>query len=95
MRSFRYYGDSKDFDWGLIKFMLREAEEVTYRTMRLRAPDLVRWSVKMGYAPDARRGLTLMRDPQVRYYRSTFRGFPCYFLTLDRVHYIWTQPGGP
>jgi hypothetical protein len=95
MDRFRFFGDSKDVKKGFLRYMYREAQEITYRNMRNHVPDLGSWAIKMGYAQNIRQGLTLARDPRVKFFRSTYRGFPCYFLLLEGVSYIWTRPGGP
>jgi hypothetical protein len=59
---------------------------VSYRTMRRRCAGLTEWARSKGYD----RWLPLKNDPHVAYYRSTFRGVPCYYLVWSGIEFIWT-----
>lgn len=64
--------------------------EVTYRTMRRHCPDLLRWAKSVGYDRD----LPLSKDWHVSYYRSFYRGRPCYYLVWSGIEHIWVKQEG-
>lgn len=43
----------------------------------------------LGYAVGREKGLRLKDDPYVGFYRSRFRGQPCYYLEHSRVEHIF------
>lgn len=48
---------------------------------------------QFGYARHPFQGLTMAKDWMVHYYKSTFRGRPCYYFDHSRIEYIFTQAG--
>ena len=40
------------------------------------------------------KGLKIWQDPYVYYYRSEFRGEPCYYLDYSSIEYIFLSGGG-
>lgn len=75
--------------------MIDRSRAVSYRTFRRRCPDLPEIADQLGYARHPSRGLTLSRDWYVGYYRSRFRGQPCYYMTHSAIEYIWLPTGKP
>lgn len=65
----------------------KHRREVSYETMRRRCPDLLEWAYSVGYGRD----LPLGSDPLVGYYKSWFRGSPCYYLTWSGVEHVWMR----
>lgn len=70
--------------------MVDDAKSITYQTFRrhCRGPDLTEWVESHGYT---RRGLGihLKKDRCVSYYKSRFKGAPCYFLVWSAIDFIW------
>ena len=62
--------------------------EVTYAEMAAHC-DLSQFEAEMGYGPDI--GLELKNDTMVSFWRSMYRGVPCYFLDHSRIEYIWVR----
>jgi len=59
--------------------------EVSYRTMRRRCVGLADKAKELGYD----RWLPLKRDWHVAYFRSYYRGRPCYYMVWSAIEYIW------
>lgn len=49
------------------------------------------WARQQGYAVGSERGLHLKDDGCVRYYRSTFRDKPCYYIDWSSYQYVWVN----
>ncbi len=65
---------------------------VSYDTFRRRVgpADLASWARSAGF--DARPpGVTLRSDPLVHYYRATFEGYRCYYLTWSGFEHVWGE----
>lgn len=69
--------------------------EVSYSTMLRRCAGLLEWAVENNYDRRSNaansHGLTLRNDWHVGYYRSVFRGRPCYYLVWSGIEFIWTK----
>jgi len=63
--------------------------KVTYETMRRNCEGLVEYGIRYLYYKQ--RGDTMRKDEWNGYYKSFFRGRPCYFLEWRGVTYIWVQ----
>lgn len=68
------------------------AHPVTYRTM-LSHCDLVGWAADHGYdrRSSSGHGITLATDPRVRYFKSFYRGRPCYYLVWSGIEQIFVK----
>lgn len=86
MRDFYYRTSCVESDGESITAMVDTAREITLATMRRHCADLAQWADGMGYC---RGGLTLAKDWAVAYYKSTYKGQPCYFLTHSMIEYVW------
>jgi hypothetical protein len=73
-----------------ITAMVDVERKVTLATIRRHCAGFADWCEQMGYE---RGGLTIGHDWAVSYYRSIYRGEPCYFVRHSAIEYIWT-PGG-
>lgn len=73
-----------------INAMVDDAKEITYKTFRKYCHDLDAWAEGMSYFLHYRQGLTLKRDWHVAYYKSTYKGEPCYYLVHSAIEHIWT-----
>lgn len=78
-----------------IQAMQDAARPVSRRTFlrRVDAQERRELEQSLGYALDPRAGLTMQKDWHVAYYRSVFRGQPCYFFDYSRIEYIFTAGG--
>ena len=67
--------------------------EVSYQTMLRNCDGLLMWAKSKGYDPrvNVGSGITLRDDPYVAYYKSVYRGQPCYYLVWSAIEWIWTQ----
>jgi len=86
----RYTTNCTSSDATSINNMKRRAQEVTYRTFRRHCGNLDEVAQQMGYALHPARGLMLVNDWHVRYYKSSYRGKPCYYMAHSAIEYIWT-----
>ena len=81
--------DCKDYVYAL-NAMIETAKSVTYRTMLQHCEGLLEWARNQGYSRCSTQGLTLRDDSYVSYWKSSFRGHPCYYLCWSKIEYIWT-----
>lgn len=66
--------------------------EITYRTFA-RHTDIGAMRQEMGYATGRHaKGLRLEDDSAVRYFKSTFRGQPCYYMDHSAIDHIFLFP---
>lgn len=70
--------------------MVDAATQITYETMRKHCDGLNRWAKEMGYGPSGF-GLLLQDDWHVTYWKSKYRGKPCYYLCHSCIEYVWTK----
>lgn len=73
--------------------MIEGAVEVTYGTMLRHCAGLLEWAKDHNYDARSTQGLTLKNDWHLEYYRSTFDGFPCYYLRWSGIEFIWVKGG--
>ena len=70
------------------------AREITYDTMLRNCDGLLDWARRHNYDPRRNasdsHGVTLRHDPYVGFYRSTYEGKPCYYLTWSGYEHVWT-----
>lgn len=69
-----------------IDAMRNASREVSYRTFIKHCPDA---REVLGYTRGS--GLTLAGDWHVSFYRSTFRGEPCFYARHSAIEYIWIK----
>jgi hypothetical protein len=74
-----------------IQRMTDNSVAVTYDTFLKHCEGVQEVAAQLGYAGHPRAGLTLKQDWHVGYYRSTFRGKPCYYMVWSAIEYIWTK----
>lgn len=65
--------------------------EISYRTFAKHV-DIVPLEVGMKYAVGREKGLRLSQDWAVRFYRSKFRGQPCYYMDHSAIDHIFVFP---
>lgn len=88
---FIYNTNCVQSDGDSINDMLDTAVAITLVTFRRRC-DVEDWEHQMGYVRDRRHGLTLARDYHVAYYKSRYRGQPCYYAVHSAIEHVFT-PG--
>ena len=78
-----------------INDMTDQAREVTYSTLarRVGAEQLKEVFPYYTWGPGPDPGLRLKDDWTVGYYRSTYRGRPCYYVEHSSIEYIFTRSG--
>jgi hypothetical protein len=69
--------------------MTDHGRKVSYKTFRKNCPDIEQWAEDHAYERSARRGLTLQNDYHVAFFKSRFRGRPCYYLVHSSIEYIF------
>lgn len=72
-----------------IHAMRDDATEITYNTFRRRVLGLQDWARGHGYD----RSFPLSGDWHVAYYKSTYRGRPCFYLVWSGYEEIWVSGG--
>lgn len=88
MNKFVFITDCVHSDGPSINAMVDEAREVTLRTFRKRC-DTLDWERLLGYERAGRGGLPLSRDWHVAYYKSRYRGMPCYYAVWSAIEHIF------
>jgi len=69
--------------------MTRGAKSITYDTMRRHCRGFLDWAKQHGYVIHGN-DLKLRNDWHVGYYKSSFKGRPCYYVQWSGIEYIWT-----
>lgn len=71
--------------------MYEADREITYRTFRKHCSDLPEVAQSLGYAVGSERGLRLVNDGHVRFFRSRYKGRLCYHMDWSAIDHIWLQ----
>ena len=72
--------------------MVEQSKSVVYRTMVKHCHGLTDWWAQgMGYFTNKRQGLTLKDDWAVSFYKSRYKGAPCYYVQHSRIEHIWVK----
>ncbi len=77
----------------LINDMTDQAHEVTYDTLARRVgADQLRYTFPFyTWGPGNEPGIRMKNDWAVAYFRSTYRGRPCYYVQQSSIEYIYTR----
>lgn len=80
-------------DGNAINEMVEDAIEIKYETMLQHCTDMLDIAEQIGYArrSDTDHGLTLKNDPYVGYYKSNYKGIPCYYFVWSSIEHIWLK----
>lgn len=89
-KPFTYLTDCVSSDGPSITAMVDAARKVSLRTFRQHC-DCAAWEQSIGYERDPRHGLTLNKDRFVKFYKSRYRGTPCYFAVWSAIEYVFTR----
>lgn len=80
-----------------IRQMVDQAKKITYRTfIKNVAIDHLRTIYPFNtyeWGSGDKPGLRLKDDWHVRYYRSVYRGIPCYYIDHSAIEYVFTLKG--
>ena len=69
--------------------MQERSREITLATFRRRT-NLNHVAPTLGYVSGRNKaGVRIEKDPYIKFYRSTFRGKPCYWLDWSRIDHIF------
>jgi len=76
-------------DTDALEIMAQHDREITYKTFA-RHVDIRSISELLGYAYDrGQEGMRLSQDYAVRFYRSVWKGKPCYHMDWSRIDHIF------
>lgn len=75
--------------------MLADRQQTNYQAVQRHCKGLLEWSKKIGYGARKSDGLTLQHDRMVGFYRSKWRGKPCYYVLWSAIEYIWVKTRRP
>jgi len=88
--TFRYFTNCIQSTAEAINAMVDQAREITFSTFARRC-DYRGVAQHLGYAVGADTGLHLKDDALARYYKSVYRGRPCYYLQHSAIEYIFIR----
>jgi hypothetical protein len=71
--------------------MMNGAREVSLATFRRRC-DTADWERAQGYARGAEPGLHIKDDWHVRYFKSRWKGEPCFYAVHSAIEHIFAEP---
>jgi hypothetical protein len=91
MRKFQYLTNCVGSDGPSITAMQEQSREVTRKTFQRHVEGLSEIEQRFGYFQHPSQGLTMKNDWHVRYYKSVYRGRPCYYFDHSRIEYIFVQ----
>lgn len=85
-----FYGCCVDFENLLEEHraMMETAETVDYQEMLANCDGLLDWATGVGYDED----LPLEEDKYIGFYKSTFGGTACYYVSWSAFEFVWTKP---
>lgn len=92
---YEYVGCCVDLKGRDITEMCDGATEVSYQTIRKRlGKALMKFAASMGYETRpgrSRRGIFLSNDYHVSYYKSRYKGKPCYYIVHSLIEYVFIK----
>ena len=92
---YEYIGCCVDLKGHDITEMCDCATEVSYQTVRKRlGKALMKFAASMGYETSpggSKRGMFLSNDCYVRYYKSRYKGKPCYYIDHSCIEYVFIK----
>lgn len=89
MVKFQYLTCCVNSDADSIHAMTEQAIGITLHTFRRRC-DTREWEEDLGYERRGR-GLPMSRDWHVRYFKSIYRGRPCYYAVHSAIEHIFVN----
>lgn len=89
MPRFEYKTSCVESTGPTINSMTRAAREVSFRTFAERC-NWQPWAKSVGYSIGSEPGLKLKDDFHPAYFKSTFKGKPCYYVVWSAIEYIFT-----
>jgi hypothetical protein len=95
MKDYIYHASCVDLstteDVKALTLMVSIAKPITLQTFRKRAEGLELWREERHYAKRRKDGPTLGSDWAIGFYKSTFRGYPCYYIRWSAIEFIWVK----
>jgi len=92
---YEYVGCCVDLKGRDITEMCDCATEVSYQTVRKRLGEaLMNFAASMGYETrpgGSRRGMFLSNDYHVSYYKSRYKGKPCYYIDHSCIEHVFVK----
>lgn len=89
MKKYKYLTNCVNSKCEDITKMVDNAKNITSNTF-FKHVDIKEISYFFGYSIRSKNGLTIKNDWHIRYFKSKFKGNPCYFLTHSCIEYIYT-----
>ena len=76
-----------------IKKMTDSAKEITYRTFRskISRKEFIDLETSFGYSVSNDGGLRICNDYTVSFWKSTYRGKPCYYMDHSSIEYVFVE----
>lgn len=97
MKDYIYYASCVDLstieDIKALTLMISMSKPVTLQTLRRRIEGLELWREQHFYATRRRDGPTLSSDWAIGFFKSTFRGYSCYYIRWSAIEFIWVKWG--
>lgn len=87
---FQFVTDCVSSTCELITDMVDSSREITYKTF-FKYVSLSEVANMLGYETDPRKGLTIKNDWHVGYYKSVYRGKPCYYVRWSGIEYVFCR----
>ncbi len=88
-RKFHFFTDCTDSCHGRdgehISNMADKGREVSWKTILRNCDGAAQWAKDMGYG----RHLKIEDDYAVSFYKSKYRGVPCYYIKHSMIEYVW------
>lgn len=89
--SYPYYGTLRSSDLGDLVNMIDEEKLIVYRTFRehVNLDDFLELQVLLGYQLNPKKGITIKEDPQVKYFKSSYRAASCYYVRVRGIEFVF------
>jgi hypothetical protein len=89
MKTYIFFGTCIDLNGDAINAMKAGARQIGYRTMLKHCEGLLRWATSVRYDKRKNKGLTLRDDTHVGYFKSHYKGAPCYYVAWSAIEHVW------
>ena len=90
-RRFQFIGACPVLECDPLHDMVDHARPVTERTIRRHCVDLGAWCKARGYWPHS--AVRLGKDWAVHFFKSRYKGVPCYYIDQASTENVWTLEG--
>jgi hypothetical protein len=95
--AYRYVGRCVELDGQDITDMAEKARKITRETFgaNIGRENYLMLSDRLGYTRHHTQGLTLSKDYHVSFYRSAYRGKPCYYMVHSAIEHVFVKDEKP